>query len=185
MSVKNLLVTGRPGIGKTTCLQRTAELLLSRGVRIGGMITLERREGGSRVGFEIRDIAGENVGMLASVGGGSGPRVGKYVVNLADLERVGVGAIDRALREAQVILIDEVGPMELLSRRFVDAVFAALDSPKPVLATIHVRAGETSVGRMILSRPDVKLYTLTLEIRERLPYELARTIANLIGSRRS
>ncbi|MEM4810864.1 MAG: nucleoside-triphosphatase, partial [Thermofilum sp.] len=88
---------------------------------------------------------------------------------------------ERAMREAQVILIDEIGPMELLSRRFVDAVFAALDSPKPVLATIHVRAGETDVGRRILSRSDVKLYTITLEVRERLPYELAKTIASLVS----
>ncbi|MEM0376933.1 MAG: NTPase [Thermofilum sp.] len=181
MTAKNLLVTGRPGIGKTTCVQRTAELLVSRGVRVGGMITLERREGGVRVGFEVRDVAGRRVGTLASVGGGSGPRIGRYVVNLADLESVGVGAIERAMREAQVILIDEIGPMELLSRRFVDAVFAALDSPKPVLATIHVRAGETDVGRRILSRSDVKLYTITLEVRERLPYELAKTIASLVS----
>lgn len=181
MSAKNLLVTGRPGIGKTTCVRRAAELLISRGVRVGGMITLERREGGVRVGFEVRDVAGKRVGTLASVGEGSGPRIGKYVVNLADLESVGVGAIERALAEAQVILIDEIGPMELLSRRFVDAVFASLDSPKPVIATIHVRAGETEVGRRILSRPDVKLYTLTLQERERLPYELAKAVASLLG----
>lgn len=178
---KNFLVTGRPGIGKTTCVQRASELLISRGVRVGGMITLERREGGVRVGFEVRDVMSGAVGTLASVGGGAGPRIGKYTVNLADLERVGVEAISRALREAQVVVIDEIGPMELLSRKFIDAVFSALDSPKPVLATIHVRAGESEVGRRILSRGDVRLYELTLANRERAPHELARVVANLLS----
>jgi len=178
---KNFLVTGRPGIGKTTCLQRASELLVSRSVRVGGMITLEKRERGVRVGFEVRDVLCGATGTLASVGGGVGPRVGRYVVNLADLERVGVEAIYRALREAQVVVIDEIGPMELLSRRFVDAVFSALDSPKPVLATIHVRAGETEVGRRILSRSDVKVYELTLANRDRVPIELSRAVANLLA----
>jgi nucleoside-triphosphatase len=178
---KNVLVTGRPGIGKTTCLQRASELLISRGVRVGGMITLEKREGGVRVGFEVRDVLSGAVGTLASVGSGAGPRIGRYVVNLADLERVGVEAISRALRDAQVVVIDEIGPMELLSGKFVDAVFSALDSPKPVLATIHVRAGETEVGRRILSRGDVRVFELTLANRDKIPYELARAVASILS----
>ncbi|RLI06855.1 NTPase, partial [Candidatus Bathyarchaeota archaeon] len=69
-----------------------------------------------------------------------GPRLGKYRVNLRDLEEVGVRAIEEAVAEADVVVIDEVGPMELFSERFVEAVRKALRSGKPVVGTIHARA---------------------------------------------
>ncbi|ABL78405.1 NTPase [Thermofilum pendens] len=181
MAAKNFLLTGRPGIGKTTCVVKTAELLVSRGVKVGGMVTHEVREGGSRVGFKVRDLLTGREGFLAKVGAGAGPRVGKYVVHVEELEAVGVGAILRAVSEAQVVVIDEIGPMELYSPSFLPAVLKALDSDKPVLATIHER--ESSSGRLrgILERGDVKLYTVTLQNRDLLPPQLAREIASLVA----
>ncbi|MGC9107000.1 MAG: NTPase [Infirmifilum sp.] len=179
---KNFLVTGRPGIGKTTCLRRAAEILLSRNVVVGGMLTLEVREGGIRQGFQIIDLISGRKGKLADVNLNKGPRVGKYWVNLQDLEEIGVTAIRRALREAKVVIIDEIGPMELFSEAFREAVTAALDSPKPVLASIHFRARESTFGRMILSRPDVEVVELTISNREQVPVELARKIAQLVAA---
>ena len=181
LGAKNFLITGRPGIGKTTAVLRVSEALKRLGVKVGGMISREERERGIRVGFILEDLMTGERGYLAKVGAGSGPRVGKYTVLIDDLERVGVGAIERALREADVIIIDEIGPMELYSGKFVDATARALNSPKPVVATIHVKAKRYPAARDILSRGDVKVYYLTLENRSRVPLEIVNALKGLLA----
>ncbi len=127
---------------------KVAEELKRRGFKIGGMATREVRERGVRVGFEIIDLATGEKGILAWVGGGSGPRVGKYLVNLRDLDGVGVKAVRRALSEADVVFVDEVGPMELYSEEFRSAVREAAGSGKPLIATVHYRARDRLISEL-------------------------------------
>lgn len=101
------------------------------------MISKEKREKGKRVGFQIINVKNGTTGWLAHVNQPSGPKVGKYRVNLRDLEKVGTGSIIEAVENADFIVIDEIGPMELHSRSFTEAVFKALESGKPVIGTIH------------------------------------------------
>jgi len=155
-----IFVTGMPGVGKTTLVLKIAEELKSRGFRVGGMITQEVRERGKRVGFKIKALDTNEEGILAWVGEGY-PRVGKYAVNLEDLNRVGVSAIRRALQNADVVIIDEIGAMEFKSREFAKAVEEALKSEKPLLATLHRRWVDKFKDRG-------KLYVLTVENREKI-----------------
>jgi nucleoside-triphosphatase len=178
---KNVLVTGRPGIGKTTAVLRAVGELRKAGLRVGGFVSREERKGGVRTGFVIVDLETSEEAYLARVGEG-GPRIGKYVVLVGELERVGVAAIRRALQSAQVVVIDEIGPMELLSQSFKQAVAGALNSPKPVVATIHVRAREDPFGRSVLSRKDVALLEVNLSNRERIPGEIARLVLAYINA---
>jgi nucleoside-triphosphatase len=62
-----LLLTGSPGVGKTTVLMKTINELKEAGYRVGGMISREVREGGTRVGFEILDLNSSKRGWLAHV----------------------------------------------------------------------------------------------------------------------
>ena len=174
------MVTGRPGIGKTTAVLRAAEELRRRGLRIGGMVSREVRRGGVRVGFIVSDLMTGEEGYLAKVGRGE-PRVGKYVVLVGELERVGVAAIRRALQGADVVVIDEIGPMELYSEEFKAAVAEALDSPRPVVATIHVRAGRYPFGRAVLSRSDCTLLRLTLDNRGSAPLRIVELVLRALG----
>ena len=176
---KNVLVTGRPGIGKTTVVLKVADILRARGLVVGGMVSKEVRRGGVRVGFLLRDLLTGDEGYLARVGAGR-PRVGKYVVLLDELERVGVGAIERAIRDADVVIIDEIGPMENYSRRFRSAVLEALSSPKPVLATIHVRARRHPFGRQVLSRSDCEVIEVTFSNRNSLPSRIAEKLCQAL-----
>jgi nucleoside-triphosphatase len=137
-----LLLTGSPGVGKTTVLVRVVDGLKSKGHSVGGMISREVRSGGSRVGFEIKSLTGNELGWLAHVDGKHGPQVGKYSVNLSDLNRVGVVAIVEAVERCQAVAIDEVGPMELFSGDFRRAVETAIRSRKLVVATVHWRERE-------------------------------------------
>jgi nucleoside-triphosphatase len=135
-----LLITGNPGVGKTTVLLKTIESLKAKGYSVGGMISREVRTHGTRVGFEISDLESGTRGWLARVDQEYGPRVGKYRVNLKDLDNVGAAAIIKAVKTAGVVAIDEAGPMELNSQKFKEAVKAAVESEKLVVATVHWRA---------------------------------------------
>ncbi len=135
-----LFVTGRPGVGKTTVLLNTAEGLQAKGYYVGGMISREIRQEEQRIGFEIVDFRTKRTGWLAHVNQPIGPKVGKYKVNLSDLDSIGANAVLDALRDADVVVIDEIGPMELLSQAFKQSVNEALDSRKLVLGVIHQSA---------------------------------------------
>jgi nucleoside-triphosphatase len=107
-----LLIEARPGAGKTTAISRLAGLLDDHGVGLSGFLTREMRSGGRRVGFEIETFAGER-GVLAHVDLPGPPRVGRYGVDLKEFERRALPALENS---ASVILMDELGKMELASR---------------------------------------------------------------------
>lgn len=136
MKGKNVFITGLPRSGKSTLVERVLEEL---GVETGGMRTPEIREKGRRTGFAVLDVRCGRRGVLASVGRGRGPRLGRYYVHLGELEAVGVRAIMEALDDEKVklVVIDEIGKMELFSEKFKDAVDRCLSSRKPVLAVLH------------------------------------------------
>lgn len=172
---QRVFLTGEPGCGKTTVVKRAAGLMVLRGLKIGGMMSSEIRERGTRVGFSVEDLITHERGILANVGGSEGPRVGKYCVNMRDLERIGAGAIERAIEEAGVVLIDELGPMELHSSRFIESVKAALRSQKHLLGTIHKRASHPLVVE-VKSNPTYALVEVTVENREELAAQIAERI---------
>jgi nucleoside-triphosphatase len=162
-----ILITGMPGTGKTTTVMRVTEALKARGLKTGGMTTREQREDTARVGFSIQDMFTGKQGWLAHVNQPNGPRIGKYRVNLRDLEDIGAKAIRDAAGTADIIIIDEIGPMELNSQTFKQAVKEAMDSGKPVTATIHYKAKDEFV-KAIKARPDAELIEVTLQNRANL-----------------
>jgi len=150
-----LLVTGAPGVGKTTLVRAVLAALPKRA---GGFVTEEIREKGQRVGFRVCGLDGSSA-VLAHVRAVRGPRVGRYQVDVAAFEAVGVSALDAATREADLIVVDEIGKMELCSRRFVDALETALRSPKPFLGTV-LQAPHPWIDAL-KRRPEVELYRLS------------------------
>jgi nucleoside-triphosphatase len=174
-----LILTGAPGVGKTTLLTNTVDALKTKGVRVGGMITREVREGNVRVGFEILDLTSNKHGWLAHVNGQGGPQVGKYYVNLNELDNVGVAAITQAIEKCDVIVIDEIGPMELFSTKFKQAVTQALEGKKLMLTVVHGKAKDPLVTQ-IKRRVDAEIFNVTFSNRENLTEQLARKICDKI-----
>jgi len=127
-----LLLTGKPGTGKTALIK---EALASTKVKGGGFYTEEIRTGGIRQGFKLVTLDGREA-ILAHVGISSPCQVSKYRVDTDSLDRVGVSALRQALKESDLIVIDEIGKMELLSPRFRETVTQAITSGKKVLGTI-------------------------------------------------
>ena len=167
MRKRVLLLTGSPSIGKTTILLKIVDALKAKGCSVGGMVSREVREGGTRVGFEILNLKTNQRGWLANVNQKTGPQVGKYRVNLEDLNNVGVDAILKAVKDCDVVAIDEIGPMELFSEKFRQAVKEVVESGKLVIGVIHWRAKDKLI-EMVKAREDAEIFTVTYENRDRL-----------------
>jgi nucleoside-triphosphatase len=179
MKKRILLLTGSPGIGKTTVLTKVAEILREKGYVVGGMISREVRSCGTRVGFEILDVASSRRGWLAHINQPTGPRIGKYRVNLEDLNNVGADAIVKAVAEADVIAIDEIGPMELFSEKFKQAVKMAVDSKKPLVGVVHWKTKDKLIDE-IKAREDAEVYVVSFENRDKIHMVIAEKITNLL-----
>ena len=161
-------LTGEPASGKTTVVMRVCERLEKTGMRFGGIISREIRQNGIRVGFSLEDILTHETGVLAHVDQKDGPQIGKYRVNLTDIERLGTTAIIQAARSSDLVVVDEIGPMELHSIPFIDAVKTALASPKHFVGTIHKRAAHSLVTA-IKSNSAYAVFEVTRENRDLLP----------------
>ena len=132
---KAILLTGAPGSGKTTALKKIISRLT---VKSGGFYTQEIRDAGVRVGFKIVTLDGQE-GILSHIEIKGQPRIGKYGVNLEAIDAVAVASIRRAKEEASIIILDEIGPMEILSETFCQVVMEILESELDVLGSIVKR----------------------------------------------
>jgi nucleoside-triphosphatase len=170
---KNILLTGRPGVGKTTTLIAAVKLL---GGSAGGFYSEEIREKGERTGFNIVTLSGERRAM-ASKTFKSSQRVGKYGVDVEAIDATAVAAIGDAIKNKDVIVIDEIGKMELFSKNFRDMVMKALDSDKPVVGVIMESHNE--FADRIKDRDDVSLIEVTIENRDEVAVLLKERIEKL------
>jgi nucleoside-triphosphatase len=157
-----LLITGRPGIGKTTLLRSVAAALTGR--RVAGFTTDEIREAGRRLGFRIVPFRGP-ARVMAHVDFRGPERVGRYGVDVAAIDAAAEMEL-AADPEVDVYLVDEIGKMECLSRRFAPAMRALLDSDRRIVASI-ARGGGGFIAE-VRHRPDVELWELTIRNRDTL-----------------
>jgi nucleoside-triphosphatase len=166
-----LLLEGRPGSGKTTAARAVTALLRQAGTEVAGIVTAEVRDGSRRVGFTIEDIRG-GTSVLAHVDFDGPPRVDRYRVDLEALETIGIPAL---AGPCGVLVIDELGKMELASDRFRQAVREAFDRQHAILATVQPR--RHPFVQELERLGEVERIRLTRTNRDRLPEELANRLA--------
>src|SRR6266536_2788099 len=164
-----ILLEGRPGAGKSTVARRLADRLREAQIPVSGFVTEEIRERGRRLGFSLERLGGER-GVLAHVELSGPPRVGRYGVDLAALERLAIPALEQA-GEDDVVVVDELGKMELASRAFREALSALLDRPVPVVAT--VQSASHPFTDALKRRRDIETLRVTTANRNELPELLA------------
>ena len=165
------LLTGVPGVGKTTLVQRVLDKL--DGVHVSGFTSAELRGAHGRTGFKVVTLAGREGQLATTRPSTGGPRVGRYSVDLPAFERVALPTL--ALRPGvELYVIDEIGKMESFSAPFVQAVRTLLSSDVPVLATVALRGG--GIIAEVKSTPGSELIEVTRENRDELVGELATRI---------
>ncbi|MEM0470086.1 MAG: NTPase [Desulfurococcaceae archaeon] len=176
-----LVITGRPGVGKSTLFNTVVSTLRESNFRVGGIVAPEVREKGVRVGFKVVDLSTGEETWLARRGYVSPVKVGSYGVLVSEADELVQRALKGALEQADVIAVDEVGPMELKLPSFRSLLIRALDSTKPLVLVVHFNLGD----RDILSRLEKAWrVVLTLENREQyrktLPGELLRVLKSAL-----
>lgn len=171
-----ILLMGRPGCGKTTVVRQAVQLIGPE--RCAGFYTEEVRERGRRIGFDVVTVDGRRGPLARS--GAHGPRVGRYGVDLASFERLGVETLQSALDAARAILvIDEIGKMELYSERFAELLTEAFRSDRPTSVLGTVMSGRHVVADRLKRRSDVRTIEVTLENRAVLAAQLAQAFSGV------
>jgi nucleoside-triphosphatase len=162
------LVTGRPGVGKTTLVRRVADSIgLQNCV---GFYTAEIREKGTRTGFQWRTLDGRS-GVLANLDPGP-PRVGKYHVALESFESM-LNDLKKSLA-GKLLLIDEVGKMEVLSVKFCELLHYLENADLIRVFTVAQRG--TRFIEDFKSRHAKNILELTFSNRDALRNQLVRSI---------
>lgn len=158
---RNILFTGPPGCGKSTLIEKIVGQMKGS---CTGFFTRELREQGRRVGFTILTMDGTQ-GILAHQNSKSPYRVGKYGVNLEDIDRIAVPSMIPG-RDDAVVVVDEIGKMECFSPLFRNTLVQILDSKNPVVGSISLR-GNQFIQR-IKERKDVRLVQVSEMNRDTL-----------------
>lgn len=154
------LVAGEPRVGKTTLIRQVVSTMR---MRAGGFYTEDLRASGNREGFRIVTLEGD-IALLASAGHPGPVHVSKYGLSLEEFERVGVAAVRGAMERGHVVVVDEIGRMQLFSRTFRQLILEAIKSGHPVLGT--VMTGRNPYADRIRQHRNVEVLTLTPENRQ-------------------
>ena len=165
---QTLILTGRPGIGKTTIIKAVVAQV---GDRAGGFYTEEIRGPGGRKGFRLITLAGQSE-IIAHVDFKSRSQIGRYGVKVEVIDQLGAGAIRAAAEHCQIVIVDEIGKMELYSSPFQSAVLKAISGPKTVLATAML--SDQPWVTALKTLPQVTVWEVTPMNRTRLPDEVLR-----------
>ena len=187
--VARIILTGPPGVGKTTLTLQVVDVLRDRGEMLAGFTTSEIRRGGRRTGFTITGLGGLER-TLAVAGGtpvrggryapSTGPRVGSYSVDVAAFEEVALLELQNGIELGSTLVVDEIGKMELLSDAFRELLPAIFDSTR-VVATMH--AHSHPVTDELRRRPDVRVIEVQRGDRDRQAVRIAELVGDAAAVR--
>ena len=176
-------ITGLPRSGKSAVMEKVLSMLKEERERelsarnlsdteiIGGICTEPILENGERLGYKVRNLVTGDEGEIAHKSIDSRLRVLGYGLNTAELERVAIPAIQHAIENCEVIVIDEIGKFAVESEAFVNAVRNALEIDKPTLLTLHKKSRHPLL-QDIRRRDDGRILEVTPVNRALLPYKI-------------
>lgn len=183
---RRFFVTGLPGCGKTTFVSSLVSDLRKQGIRVGGMITQELREDNSRTGFCVKLLSssGEDKEVvLAKIGQVQGWKpLSRYSVCMDNIDKVIVPALEKTIQEAQVIVLDEVGGMQLLSQSFRSVLSKVCAQTVPMVITLPEKSSDSKILELQgAARRENSLITLDRNRRSSQNQELDKIIPLIFG----
>ncbi|ABM80747.1 nucleoside-triphosphatase [Hyperthermus butylicus] len=173
-----VVVTGRPGVGKTTLFWKVVRKLMDEGVVVKGFYCPEvRGQQGYRIGFKIVLLDGSGEAWLARREGCNGPRVGRYYT-CPEAETIASRVLGE-LGKADLIAIDEIGPMELRLAGVRRTIYRVLDSGKPGLFVVHERLSDPYILARL--KPSGVWFHVTIENRDVLPEKVYEAVKQAVA----
>ena len=172
-------ITGLPGVGKTYTIKKISKSLEKHGYTVQGMITEPIMENDERQGFYVENWQTGEKDVFAHKEFETKDKVGEYGVKTKILEKIGIPAIKEAIEkeEIHIIIVDEIGKMEMLSDEFCETVIAGLNSDKPIMVTLHKKS-RTPLLQDIRRRNDMRILEVTAVNRNLLPYKIEKIMAD-------
>ncbi|CAL1541841.1 unnamed protein product [Lymnaea stagnalis] len=184
LSVRHILITGIPGVGKTTIIKKIHQELSKKEIQCKGFMTEEVRVSGRRIGFDVITTNNER-GQLARVSNPADDlpgnrqrayKVGQYSVNMQSFELTALPTLQLTPAKEQcdgrrlIFLVDEVGKMELFSQAFIQAIKKLMSHASVLLvATIPVPKGKPiQLVEELRNGPFSKVFEVTHENRDRV-----------------
>jgi len=158
-----ILITGPPRCGKSTLIVKLIEYFSKRQFTIHGFLTPEVREGSNRIGFDIEDIKSKEREKLARKGNyNTKYHLGSYCVFIESIEKIISKYEDIRFQEGDLIIIDEIGKMELFSKKFQEFIIKIFASNISIIATIGLTV-KHSIKDHLLNLPGVKIFNLNIQ----------------------
>ncbi len=175
---KNILLAGDPGVGKTTLILKLTRRFGK--YAITGFYKEDVREEGTRIGFRAVTLNGSSaIFAHRDYHTEPGHRLGQYGVRPEILEALVLPHLDASRKRAQVVFVDEIARMELISDRFKEAVTAVLDSPSVVIASVAAQG--TGFTKRVKERTDVEVITVTRKNRDILEEQVYRKAVRFLA----
>nr|XP_039252935.1 cancer-related nucleoside-triphosphatase-like [Styela clava] len=176
----HIFLTGLPGVGKTTLIEKAIANIKESGISISGFYTKERRNGNERIGFDIVTLCGKQAPLARCSVSRKGPMVGKYTVDVASFEDCVLPLLEETSDSKHLYIIDEVGKMELFSERFkrkTRKILQDSDNEFIVLGTIPVKRGKgIPFVESIREDKRVKIFEVTKHNRNDILNDIVQSI---------
>jgi nucleoside-triphosphatase len=172
--MKNILITGQPGAGKTTIIKRLC--VIFKEFNPAGFITSEIIEDENKVGFEVVNLFGDSR-VIAHTKIKGKVSIGKYKVDIRAFDDFLEKTFSKE-KKTGLYVIDEIGKIECASKKFTRLVPELMDASKPVIAAL----ADKGVGLIseIKKREDIALFEITEQNRDLRIKELTMVIRDLL-----
>jgi nucleoside-triphosphatase len=150
-------------------------MLEEEGYKVGGILTEEVLEDGKRVGFSLMDWITKEKKVFAHNDFDTHIKIGRYGIDVDILDEIAVKALEVAKEESDIIIIDEIGKMEVESKSFVSIVKETLDVNKNMIITLHKKS-RNALLQDIRRRDDIRILEVTPINRHLLPFKIVRLV---------
>ncbi len=172
--IKNLLLTGAPGTGKTSLIRKLSEIF--KEFNPTGFYTAEVVEDGAKSGILVFNLQGDGR-VLAGTNLKSRYVVGRYRIDMKSFENL-LDDVFSPEKKTSLYFVDGIDKVECQSRKFSKLIIELLNSDKPVVASIADKG--TGIISEIKKRDDVKLLDITTDNRELRLKEITLGLRDLL-----
>ena len=169
---------GPPKSGKSTLIAKLVNyFVFEKRYSVRGFLTPEVKKSGKRIGFDIEDInTKERIRLARAEDFDTQYKLGKYCIFIEEFEKYLSQYDSIQGLNVNLIVIDEIGKMELLSFKFQEWIKKKFQLEIPIIATVGL-ALKHPLKDNILNLPNIKLLNLNRQNQNEVFQEIIYQIS--------